>query len=135
MKFTLRLGDARNLSRATAWICCHTNFAFPGCGSLMAGRKIGYAQVTLTLLGFALTTWFGTRFCAWGWRHWPELITPGDDPVGKLLNVWQASRWALAGMAFFGGAWLWALTTSMSVLRQTRPLAASGAAPPVIGKR
>lgn len=133
MKFTLRLGDGRNLDRTSAWICCSTNFVYPGSGSLLAGRKIGYAQALLSGIGFLMTLWFGGKFLVWGVRHWAELIAPGDDPVGFLLDLWFASRWALLGMVCFGVSWLWALITSLSVLRQARSQARPGEQPPVIG--
>lgn len=132
MKFNLRLGDGHNLTRENAWACCTSNFALPGSGSLLAGRKIGYPQMALAVLGFGLTTWFGMKFIGWGIRHWSELMNPSGDPLDLLLAVWRECRWALAGLGCFATAWLWALFTSLSLLRTTRPTAASGTKPPLI---
>ncbi len=134
MKFSLRLGDGRNLSRGVAWACCTANLVFPGSGSLLAGRWIGYPQVTLTLSGLTLTTWHGVRFFVWAWQHW-SLLTNGDDPAGALLGLWLAARWALLGMAVFGVAWLWALLTSWSVMNRARRDEAANQQPPVIGRQ
>ncbi len=132
MKFTLRLGDGRNLTRENAWACCTTNFAFPGSGSLLAGRKVGYVQLALTLIGFTLTTWFGLKFTIWGFRNLSELLQPTGDPLDTLLTVWRECRGALAGLGIFGVAWIWALLTSMGILRAARAQAAPGTKPPVI---
>lgn len=132
MKFTLRLGDGRHLTRENAWACCTTNLGFPGCGSLLAGRKVGYPQLTLAMIGFALTTWFGLKFTAWGLRNLSELLHPTGDPLDNLLTAWRECRWAVAGLGIFGAAWLWALVTSMGILRAARAQAAPDAKPPVI---
>jgi hypothetical protein len=132
MKFTLRLGDGRHLTRENAWACCTTNFAFPGSGSLLAGRRVGYLQLILTLTGFTLTTWFGLKFTVWGIRHLSELLQPTGDPLENLLALWHECRWALAGLGIFGVAWIWALLTSMGILRAARAQAAPGTKPPII---
>src|SRR5260221_4896318 len=47
------------LSRAKAWMCVAMNqLAFPGLGTVMAGRKIGYFQAAIMLAGFFLAMGF-----------------------------------------------------------------------------
>jgi hypothetical protein len=46
--------------------------------------------------------------------------------------VWHECRWALAGIGIFGVAWIWALLTSMGIVRSTRPQAGPGTKPPII---
>jgi len=132
MKFNLRLGDGQNLTRENAWTCCTTNFAFPGSGSLLAGRKVGYLQSVLTLLGFILTMWFGVRFIAWGIRNWSELTSPSGDPLESFLNLWRASRGVVLGLGIFGFSWIWAFITSLTILSAARRNAETVAKPPVI---
>jgi len=126
MKFSLRLGDAHHITRDNAWACCSTNLVLPGFGSLMGGNKAGYPQAALCLAGFFLTTVFGIKFVLWGVHHWSELRNPEGDPVETLTNLWLACRWALLGILLFGLSWLWALLTSLGILRLARRSAANG---------
>ena len=132
MKFSLRLGDAENLTRENALACCSLNLVVPGGGSLLAGRRVGYAQLVLGLLGFALTLIFGLRFVIWGMKHLPELRDPSGDPAETLLQIWRGCRWALAGLGLFGMAWLWAFVTNLGIMQQTRRPSGLNEKPPVI---
>lgn len=132
MKFNPRLGDGRNLTAADAWACCTGNCAFPGSGSLLAGRRIGYAQSLLAGIGFVLTLWFGSRFLAWGVRHWSELMHPSGDPLDFLESLWQGVRGTLFGIGIFAFSWTWALLTSLSILRAARQREKAIHKPPVI---
>ncbi|MGC3961608.1 MAG: hypothetical protein QM813_27900 [Verrucomicrobiota bacterium] len=132
MKFTLRLGDGRHLTRENAWACFSSNLGMPGCGSLLAGRKVGYPQLALALIGFTLTTWFGLKLIVWGFQNLSELLHPTGDPLDTLLALWREGRWALAGLGIFGTAWLWAMLTGLNLLRSTRSQADPGTKPPVI---
>ena len=129
MKFSFRLGDPGNITRDNAWACCSTNLALPGFGSLMGGRKSGYPQAVLCVAGFFLTMVFGIKFVIWGVQHWSEIRNPEGDPVESLIALWHACRWALLGLALFGGAWIWALFTSAAILRVARRNA-----PPPVGR-
>lgn len=131
MKFTLRLGDRENLTRENALACCSMNLVLPGGGSLLAGRRVGYAQVALCGIGFALTLIFGLKFVAWSLQHWSELRDPAD-PMDNLRNIWLGCRWALLGLALFGVSWVWALLTNLAILRQSRSQAQPGEKPPLI---
>jgi hypothetical protein len=120
MRFSLRRRDAGSLTQDEAWFCCSSNFALPGSGSLLGGRWSGYGQLLLALLGFGLTTWHGIRFIAWTTHHWSELWAPGTDAVEMLLTIWNLTRWIGLGLVLFAAAWLWAATTSISLLRAAR---------------
>src|SRR6185295_12947044 len=55
------------LDHRRAWVCVVVNqLAFPGLGTIMAGRRIGFPQAAVMLLGFFLAVgfmaWF--IFCA-----------------------------------------------------------------------
>lgn len=120
MKF-LRLDENPDSpTRANAWACLTTNLVMPGAGSIMGGRKIGFAQLVFTLAGLALTAVFGLRFIVWSLQNWSRLQDPDADPVETLLRLWLAVRWALLGIGLFAVSVLWAFTTSLSILRRSR---------------
>lgn len=108
------------------------NLVIPGGGSLLAGRRIGYLQLALCGMGFALTMIFGVKFILWGLQHWAELRDPTGDPAETLLTLWRGCRMPLAGIGLFGVAWIWAFLTNMGILRASRAPASPGAKPPVI---
>jgi hypothetical protein len=120
MKLSLALGPRRELSRQTAWGCFTSNVAVPGIGSLAAGRRSGYAQVILGMIGLALTVLFGARAMYWFLTNWSRLHDPAGDPAALLSEMWQHLRIPLLGIAFFAFDWLWALATSLEILRQAR---------------
>jgi hypothetical protein len=105
------------IDRSTAWGCLTSNLALPGSGSLLAGRVSGYGQVLLALVGAVITTVFGLRFVVWVFSHWTQLQDADLDPLERLLTLWLGLRWALVGMAVFVIAWLWALGSSVGILR------------------
>jgi hypothetical protein len=108
---TSSAADARQpLDRPTAWAFTVTNLAtLPGLGSIAAGRRVGWPQAMLALAGFGLTLWGLVRTVL-------EWVAAGELPVGitKPLLI------SLAGLAGFAAAWLWALATSLSLLREAR---------------
>jgi hypothetical protein len=131
MKISLVLGARAVLSRQTALGCLTTNLAAPGFGSLLAGRRSGYPQVVLFIIGFALTLIFGVKGIAWCLANWAPLHDDMADPMDSLFLMWQAIRWAVLGMGLFAVAWFWALFTGLSIVRGAKdepPLAS----PPII---
>ena len=118
-KISLALGPRQPLSRQTAWGCLTTNLALPGFGSLVAGRRSGYPQVALMVCGLIVTTIFGVRFMAWAVANWGRLQQGNElDPFAGLGEMWLAMRWAVGGIAIFALGWLWALGTSLHILRE-----------------
>lgn len=112
------------LERSRAWTCVMMNqLAFPGMGTLMAGRRqIGYAQAGLMLAGFFLAMGFALWFIFSSVRaltepHWTEAR-------------WRALAWHYAWTGFAGlglcvAAWCWALFSSLQILREaTNPATA-----------
>jgi hypothetical protein len=90
-----------------------TNACLPGLGTVAGGRKIGYAQAACAWLGEALSL-LGLIGLV---RLWMKV---GHLPKGFGLELLTA----MAGVGMFGGAWLWALSSSLSLLRQARRNAA-----------
>ena len=120
MKISLVLGPRRALSRQTAWGCLMSNLALPGLGSLMAGRVSGYPQLLFAVAGMVFTVTSGTRFVFWYVANWSQLQNPDADPFTTLGELWKELRWPVLGMGIFCAALLWALITSLTILREAR---------------
>lgn len=119
MKISLALGPRAPLSRQTAWGCLTTNLALPGIGSLMAGRKLGYAQAVLGFGGLALSVLFGIPFMYWCVVNWSRLHSDQVDPVTSLAEIGTHVLLPLVGVGIFGLGWLWALGTSYMILKES----------------
>jgi putative Mn2+ efflux pump MntP len=89
----------------------------PGFGSLIAGRRVGYVQVTIYLISFVLTLVLGTRFIYWALQNWAWLHGEQGDQIEALGAMWKHARWPLAAILGFVVSCLWALGTSLSILR------------------
>jgi hypothetical protein len=99
----LSLGKARN--------CVLINqLATPGLGSLMAGRRLaGTGQLLLAVAGFAMATgWFLLVLTS----TYNTLVN--DMPT--KTPVWLG----VAGAMVFLVSWLWALVTSLQLLRSAK---------------
>lgn len=100
------------LSQTRAWSCVLVNqLATPGLGSLM-GRRIwaGVCQLLLALAGSGF-------LMGWMWQFFNRrLLLAMDEPVPQYSYDWLV-KW---GILFFGASWLWALVTSISLLRQAK---------------
>ncbi len=83
----------------------------PGLGSFLAGRRwVGSLQMLMAVSGFVvLILWFWDLA-----RQFWEVLQSGDTAVHPDL------RQLASGGILFGGAWLWSLWTSISILRQGR---------------
>jgi hypothetical protein len=108
------------LDRQTAQACMAANLGMPGAGSLMAGRRIGYGQMAVALLGLGVTLAFSLMFAVWYVQHLDQLRAPEADPWLILASLWRRLWGALAGLGLFLASWLWALVTSFEILRASR---------------
>jgi hypothetical protein len=120
MKISLVLGKRQPLSRQTAWGCFTMNMAIPGTGSLLAGRISGYSQLVIGVLGLTGTVIFGMRFIVWYLRNWSRIYGSQSDPYAVWGDLWHMLRWALVGIGVFLIAWLWALSSSLRILAESR---------------
>lgn len=120
MKFFSDDAPPKQSDRQTARACLVTNaVVLPGLGSIAAGRRVGYAQAAVALAGFVVTVLFA------GWLIRSVAALPR---LPETIDQWREllPRWAgwlkLGGLGFalFGGAWLWALATSLRLLREHR---------------
>lgn len=121
MKFAFALQKPRQLTRSEAWSCFTANLAIPGSGSLVAGHRIGYAQLCFSLIGLVVFTITSLRFIIWYLQNWHRLTSPGpaDDPFGPLVEISHALIWPGIGMAICLLALLWSLATSIQILKET----------------
>ena len=132
MKISLALGPRKPLDRSTAWGCLTANLAVPGTGSLVAGRITGYFQFLLTLIGFALTLYFGSKFILWYLTKGSQGQPYPEDVGERFQELWIRMRWALLGMAVFLAAILWALSSSIGILLESKR--AQSSTPPVVSQ-
>ena len=86
----------------------------------MTGRVVGYAQAALAFGGFGLTTIFGVHFIFWYITHWSQLNGTDTDRIEVLGGLWMAVRWALLGIGLFVVGWLWALSSSLQIVREAK---------------
>lgn len=99
---------ASEQDRAWSWMLTNL-LVLPGLGSVLGGRRVGYLQAALALAGLVLSLMFVAGFVHewWTLRQLPELT----------------GRWLLlgaGGVALFACSWLWALLTSLLLLRDSR---------------
>ena len=89
--------------------------ATPGLGSLMAGRWLeGIGQLLIFLVGFVL-------FCVWFFATMKNYyrLAFSDNPS----PAWEGYNWyAYIGVVLCAISWLWALSTSVSLMRQVSKL-------------
>ena len=106
MKTSSAAQERSRVDRPKAWSCLVSNLlVLPGIGSVMAGRRSGYAQIILGLVGFGLTMVAAVRFVlAWG----QEFELPNDPGLYRM---------AIIGIAMFLAAWFWSLFTSLTLFR------------------
>ena len=103
--------DATPLSRRKARNCVLINLlATPGLGSVMAGRWVaGIGQLLVAVAGFVLVIgWFAL------------LTINAYNQAANGAEPRSAAWLGEAGAALFTAAWLWALVTSLQLLRATK---------------
>ena len=99
------------LSPATAKNAFLINqFATPGLGSLMAGRRMsGAGQLVLAITGFIF-------FLLW----FIAVMRQFYGQIQGNVEVTPVGWIGWTGLAIFAAAWCWALVTSLSLLREAR---------------
>ena len=116
----------KTVSRAAARNAALVNqCATPGLGSLMAGRWIaGTGQLLLALAGLVLVViWFVQTMI----EAYNQII--GDAPPHSVAGTGKT------GALLFILAWLWALVTSISLVKRAKseePVASQAVRPPIV---
>lgn len=85
-------------------------FVLPGIGSILAHRRVGYAQIAIAAAGFGLSNW-------WMFNTITHYLTEGFvdlDNLGQLLTP-------LLGIGLFALAWVWAQWTNRALKRSLPP--------------
>jgi hypothetical protein len=96
--------------RRAAWGYALGNLVLPGVGTWASGRHLaGALQLILSQIGFILMMSWGVWFVA-VWTRTHDLPTE----LGPL--IWLV----MVGAVLFFGAWLWALASSLQILRGAR---------------
>jgi len=120
----------RSLTPKKAWLCTAINQgAFPGMGTIMAGRRIGYLQVVVMVAGFILSMMFLQAYAVAGLRYATHPNGTHEEYVAVYRPYVTHGKW---GFALVGATWLWALVSSLSILRQARREAKSLTGPPTL---
>jgi Trk-type K+ transport system membrane component len=129
MKISLTLGRSRPLTRGEAKGCFTANLALPGSGSLVAGRAVGYFQLSIYLVSFIVTILGAASFFHWYLTHQNDMVQPtSDDPFGSIVELWQHVRLAMVGIGLFLFATSWAIVTSLQIMCDSP----KQSAPPII---
>jgi hypothetical protein len=116
MKFAFPRRGQGPRSRNEAWACFTANLAWPGSGSLAAGRPVGYGQTVLALIGLLVSVVTGAHMLSWTMANRNVLNNPNSDPVANLSLIWHQIKWPLAGLGVFGIALVWAMITSAQIM-------------------
>jgi hypothetical protein len=104
--------DTGERDRARAALSANL-MVLPGLGSLLMGRRSGWLQAPLALAGAALSV------------RWLVLVLLDWRRAGALPDTLPRAGLLLEGVTLFALAWLWALATSLAVLRRVRAEAAA----------
>lgn len=118
MKIFSAAGQAPPLDRSRALVCVAVNqLATPGLGTIMAGRRVGYPQLAVMVAGFGL-------FVAANLWNFYRLFHAAFDPNAELGDPLAArfSWWRNLGLGLCLAAWLWALWSSLFILRDAQKL-------------
>ena len=101
----------KKLSRAKARNAALMNqFATPGLGSLMAGRRLaGAGQLLLFLAGFVL-------YCVWVFKDLAQYYSLMFSDAQPEHVGWNGM--ATTGVVLCVAAWLWSLVTSLRLMRE-----------------
>lgn len=116
MNLELFTSAGQPLTRNRAMSCVLINqFAAPGLGSLLGGRLItGTSQLLVTVVGFTMVVVWFVKLMIFYYSLAASLY--GTAPDESFEGHWIG----LFGAALFFLAWLWALFTSFSLLREAR---------------
>ncbi len=110
----------RVLDKRRAWACVAMNqLAFPGLGTLMAGRRAGYPQAVVMVTGFLL---FTGPFLWIIYRMMQALLQPNGDIGDSLDHYRHYWPWLALGGGLCGAAWVWSLWSGIAILRDVKKL-------------
>jgi hypothetical protein len=87
--------------------------AFPGLGTLLAARKIGFAQAALMLVGFFVAT----GYICWFIYHQIQLLFDMNT-TAQQFSATRFEHWQIGaiGLGICAVAWTWSLVTSIRLI-------------------
>lgn len=105
------------LTRQKAITCLVVNqLVCPGVGTIMAGKRIGFVQAALMIVGFCTTL-------AWGLMYLSAAYKFAMNPFAREAE-WKAMQppfWmGVAGFGLCGLVWFWTLWVSLRLLHESR---------------
>jgi len=97
------------------WLCVTVNvLAFPGLGTIMAGRREGYVQAVIMVGGFILTVGFFIVYLAAVVHYLQNPLRP----EAEFHAAYRRYLWALyVGAGCSVASWVWALVSSFCFYR------------------
>jgi hypothetical protein len=103
---------------AKLWACILCNqLAFPGLGTIMAGRRIGYVQAAIMVVGFVLFT----GFMVWYFICLARYMASMTMDQAEFRAQYHSYLWAAKyGLTLCVVAWCWALFSSLALLRRSQ---------------
>lgn len=103
-------------SRIPDWTLVLLNqAAFPGLGTILAGRKVGWLQATLMVAGFVMSVGFLLFYLSCITAYVRGNPSTETEFRARYLPYLWALRWGLACCVV---AWIWALVSSWQIWRQ-----------------
>lgn len=117
-KMFLGPNQPKVLSRSKAWAYAALNqLAFPGAGTVMAGRRVGYIQAIIMVAGFVLTMTYLFAVIA----SIANFAVSGTVTEAEYHKQYQVYTWAgKYGLILSVLAWCWSLVSSIAIIRNVR---------------
>lgn len=101
-----------------AWTLIAINqAAFPGLGTILAGRRVGWIQAVLMVAGFMLTVGFLVFYLACVTAYVRGHLAELEFKARYQPHLWTL-HWGLICCAV---SWCWALASSWQIWRQRPP--------------
>jgi hypothetical protein len=102
--------------RVPAWLCVVINlFAFPGLGTVLAGRRGGYLQAIIMVAGFVLVVGYLLLYIGVAMHY----MINGTWTEAEFHAKYRPYLWALYdGLGLCLVAWVWALWSSVILWRK-----------------
>jgi hypothetical protein len=110
-----RVNSERGRRPISPWVWAMINqLAFPGLGTIMMGRKVGYAQAVIMVIGFLMSVGFIGWMIVCGVRY---LSHPEWSDAQYRAQYQPYAPWLRWGLALCAVAWLWALWSSAAMVK------------------
>lgn len=104
-------------NRSEAWRCAMINqLALPGLGTVIGGRKVGYAQAVIMVAGFFIVT----GYLCWFIFHQTKLLFDMNISA-QQFNESRFDNWWIGAIGFglCLAAWIWSLISSIQFIKST----------------